>query len=71
MTKIKRIILPESELPSQWYNILSEMPQRPKPLLHPATRQPITAEDLSPLFAEECARQELNITDTCLSAPER
>ncbi len=70
MTKIKRIILPESELPTQWYNILSEMPQRPKPLLHPATREPITSDDLSPLFAEECARQELNVTDTWIDIPE-
>lgn len=35
--RIKRYLLPESELPRQWYNILAELPNKPLPPLHPAT----------------------------------
>lgn len=70
MTKTKRFILPESEIPTSWYNILADMPERPQPMLHPGTRQPITFDDLKPLFAEECARQELNTSDVWIPIPE-
>ncbi len=69
-TKTKRFILPESEIPTAWYNILADMPTLPEPMLHPGTRQPITVDDLKPLFAEECARQELNTSDVWIDIPE-
>lgn len=70
MAKTKRFILPEDQIPNQWYNILADMPTRPKPLLHPGTRQPIGIDDLTPLFSEACARQELNDTDLWIPIPE-
>ena len=39
-------------------------------MLNPQTRQPVTVEDLSSLFSEECSRQELNMTDRWIEIPE-
>ncbi len=68
--KQKRFILPESEIPTQWYNIQADMVNKPQPMLHPGTKQPIKAEDLYPLFAEACAKQEVNQTDRWIDIPE-
>jgi tryptophan synthase beta chain len=46
------------------------MVNKPQPMIHPGTKQPIKAEDLYPLFAEECARQEVNQTDRWIDIPE-
>ena len=70
MEKIKRFLLPEEELPRQWYNIQAEMPNKPLPPIHPQTRQPMTADDLSVIFAKECARQELDQTHAWIDIPE-
>jgi len=66
----KRFILPESEIPTQWYNIQADMVNKPMPPLNPATKEPLKAEDLYPIFAEELARQELNQTDAWIDIPE-
>ena len=66
----KRFILPESEIPTQWYNIQADMVNKPQPMIHPGTKQPIKAEDLFPLFAEECSKQEVNQTDRWIDIPE-
>ena len=68
--KQKRFILPESEIPTQWYNIQADMVNKPQPMIHPGTKQPIKATDLYPLFAEECANQEVNQTDRWIDIPE-
>ena len=69
-TKTKRFFLPESEIPTQWYNIQADMVNKPMPMLHPATHQPLKAEDLFPIFAEELCRQELNTIDPWIHIPE-
>lgn len=68
--KQKRFILQEKELPTQWYNIQADMVNKPIPLLNPATRQPLKAEDLYPIFAEELCRQELDQTHSYIDIPE-
>ena len=70
MSKRKKFLLEEKELPTQWYNILADLPTQPKPLLHPGTKQPMKAEDLYPLFSQECSNQEFNTTDTFIDIPE-
>lgn len=70
MTDQKRYLLSEEELPRQWYNIQAEMLNKPLPLLDPKTRQPLTAEDLSMLFAKECAKQELDTEHAWIDIPE-
>ena len=44
--KQKRFFLPESEIPTQWYNIQADMVNKPMPPLNPATKEPLKAEDL-------------------------
>ena len=68
--KQKRFFLQESEIPTQWYNIQAEMPNKPMPLKHPGTGAELRAEDLYPIFCEECARQELNQSDKWIDIPE-
>ena len=70
MEKQKRFFLPESEIPTEWYNIQADMVNKPLPPLHPGTKQPLKAEDLFPIFAEELARQEMNQTDPWIHIPE-
>lgn len=60
MKVTKKFTLPESEIPTQWYNIVADMPNKPQPLLHPGTRKPIKAEDMEGLFAKELAKQEFS-----------
>lgn len=68
--KQKRFLLQESEIPTQWYNIQADMPNKPQPMLNPKTREPITVEELSKLLTKESARQELNFTDAWIDIPE-
>lgn len=69
-TKTKRFILPEDEIPTQWYNIQADMVNKPLPILNPATKQPLKAEDLYPIFNQACSQQELNQTDRWIDIPE-
>ena len=68
--KQKKFILTEEQIPTQWYNIQADMPNKPLPPLNPATHQPLTADDLSHVFAMECARQELDLTNQWIDIPE-
>lgn len=69
-TYSKKILLEENEIPERWYNIIPDMPNKPKPMLHPVTKTPLTEEDLFEIFSEEAARQELNTTDSWIEIPE-
>lgn len=66
----KKFLLQEKEIPEVWYNVVAEMPNKPRPMLNPATKQPLKAEDLFPLFSEEASRQEMNTADTWIEIPE-
>lgn len=66
----KRYILDEEQIPRQWYNIQAEMPNKPLPVLNPATREPMQAKDLYPLFAKELCEQEFNQVDPWIKIPE-
>ena len=62
--------LEESEMPKQWYNLRSAMPNKPAPLVNPGTGQPMTAEELSGVFCEELVAQELDETTPYIDIPE-
>lgn len=66
----KKYILQEKDIPQSWYNVVADMPVKPRPMLNPATREPLKAEDLYPLFAEELARQEMNQSDRFIDIPD-
>ncbi len=69
MSKCFKFFLPENAMPTQWYNILADMPNKPLPPLHPATKQPIGPDDLSALFPMELIKQEVS-TDRWIDIPE-
>ncbi len=64
-----RIVLPESELPRQWYNVAADMPNPAQPPLHPGTREPIGPDDLAPLFPMALILQEVS-TERFVEIPE-
>ena len=63
-----KILLDESEMPTQWYNIVADLPEPPPPALHPGTHQPATAEDFGPLFPKALIEQEMS-TDRYIDIP--
>lgn len=70
MATYRKIFLDENEMPTQWYNIVADMPNKPLPPLHPATKQPVTAEDLAPLFPMGLIEQEVS-TERWIDIPEQ
>ncbi len=62
--EVKKIVLSESELPRQWYNILPDMPTPMEPPLHPGTGQPVGPEDLAPIFPMPLIEQEVSQQST-------
>lgn len=64
-----KYLLSEDEMPRAWYNIMSDMPHPPEPVLHPATKKPVTPDDLAPLFPMALIRQEVS-TERYIEIPE-
>jgi tryptophan synthase beta chain len=54
-----KYVLDESELPTQWYNVIPDLPSPPPPPLHPGTGQPVGPDDLAPLFPMALIGQEV------------
>ena len=65
-----KIYLSENEIPRTWYNVRADMKNKPAPLIHPVTHQPLTLEEMTPIFCEELVRQELNDTDREIPIPQ-
>src|SRR5947209_3380882 len=55
-----KILLDESQLPTQWYNLVPDLPSPPPPPLHPGTLQPVGPDDLAPLFPMALIAQEVS-----------
>ncbi len=55
-----KILLPEDRIPKQWYNIIPDMPGPLAPVIHPGTMQPVTPDDLLPLFPMGLIEQEVS-----------
>ena len=68
--KSKKYLLQERDIPQAWYNVIPDMAVKPSPLINPATREPLKAEDLYPLFSKAASQQELNTTDRWIEIPE-
>ncbi len=64
-----KIILSEREIPRKWYNIMADMPNLPKPPLHPATLKPVGPDDLSAIFPMALIEQEVT-TERWIDIPE-
>ncbi|MBQ0059897.1 MAG: TrpB-like pyridoxal phosphate-dependent enzyme, partial [Lachnospiraceae bacterium] len=65
-----KIYLEENEIPTSWYNLRADMPTKPAPLLNPGTLQPLTKDELTPIFCEELVNQELDNDTAYIPIPE-
>ncbi|RNL83348.1 TrpB-like pyridoxal phosphate-dependent enzyme [Halostreptopolyspora alba] len=54
-----KYLLDEDSMPTQWYNLLADLPVAPPPPLHPGTNEPIGPDDLAPLFPQALIAQEV------------
>ena len=68
--KAKRIFLTEDEMPKQCYNVRADMKIKPAPLIHPGTHEPLTVEQMSPIFCEELCKQELDNNTRYIDIPD-
>jgi tryptophan synthase beta chain len=55
-----KILLPEDQIPKQWYNIIPDMPGPLAPVINPRTMQPVTPDDLLPIFPMALIEQEVS-----------
>lgn len=65
----RKIVLPDSEIPRQWYNIQADLPNPIPPPLNPATGQPITPDMLAPVFPMNLIEQEVS-TERWIDIPD-
>jgi tryptophan synthase beta chain len=56
-----KIMLPESEIPTHYYNIQPDLPTPLPPPLHPGTKEPIGPELLAPIFPMGIIKQEVSM----------
>jgi tryptophan synthase beta chain len=61
--------LDESDLPKAWYNINADMPISPGPVLHPATKEPVSPEFLTVLFPMRFVQEAVS-TERFIEIPE-
>ncbi len=59
ITERSTFLLDETQIPTQWYNVIPDLPSPPPPPLHPGTRQPVGPDDLAPLFPMALIEQEV------------
>src|SRR5690349_17609298 len=55
-----KYLLPESEIPTHWINLIPDLPGEPLPPLHPGTLQPAGPDDLTPIFPMAMIGQEVS-----------
>lgn len=64
-----KVVLSDRDIPRKWYNIMADMPNLPKPPLHPATHNPVGPDDLSAIFPMALIEQEVS-TERWIDIPE-
>ena len=65
-----KIYISEADMPKAWYNLRADMKNKPAPLLNAETHQPMSYDDLRPVFCDELIRQELDDTTPYFDIPE-
>ncbi|MFP4647829.1 MAG: TrpB-like pyridoxal phosphate-dependent enzyme [Halorhodospira sp.] len=60
MSDTTKYLLDETRMPRSWYNINADLPTPLAPVLHPATRAPVSPGDLEPLFPRAVIEQEMS-----------
>jgi tryptophan synthase beta chain len=55
-----KFILGEEYLPTHWYNMQADLPEPLPPVMHPGRMEPVTPDDLIPIFPMELIKQEVS-----------
>ena len=55
-----KYMLPDSDIPTHWYNMQADLPTPLAPVLHPGTKQPIGPDDLGAIFPMALIGQEVS-----------
>ncbi len=63
-----RLYLKENQIPTSWYNLRADMPQKPEPMRLP-NGAIATFDDIRPVFCDELSRQELDDTTAYVDIP--
>lgn len=66
---MKKVFLPENDIPKCWYNILPDLPEPLDPPLNPITKKPISPEELEIIFPKPLIEQETS-TERWIKIPE-
>lgn len=64
-----KIMLADRDIPRSWYNLAADLGSPLPPPLHPVTQQPVTPEDLAPIFPASLIAQEVS-TERWIDIPE-
>src|SRR5205823_1633171 len=64
-----KYVLPESEIPTHWVNLMPDLPGDPSPPLNPGTGEPAGPDDLTPIFPMGLIEQEV-ATDPEVEIPD-
>ncbi len=65
----KKVILRDDQMPTQWYNVVPDIPNGLQPPLDPETKEPMGPEKLSPVFPMGLLEQEMS-TEKFIDIPE-
>lgn len=66
---VVKVLLEESEIPRQWYNVVADMPNKPAPYYNPFTCEMMNAEDMKAIFPDTLIGQEMS-SDRYIDIPE-
>lgn len=66
---VTKVLLSDSEIPRQWYNIVADMPNKPEPYYNPGTCEISTPDEMSAIFPNEIISQEMS-TERFIDIPE-
>lgn len=69
-TEPYRLYLREDQIPTQYYNVRADMPEKPEPMRLPNGKA-ATFEDIRPVFCDELVRQELDDDTRYIDIPRR
>ena len=64
-----RLYLRENQIPTAWYNLRADMPEKPEPMRLPNGKI-ATHEDLAPVFADALVDQELDDNTALIDIPD-
>lgn len=56
-----RFTLSQAEMPTHWYNLLTDFPEPLPPPLHPGTKEPVSLQMMTAIFPENLVRQEMSL----------